>query len=169
VHGTPLVSMSQSIERPASPPAPSHGEPAALLQVAYVSSATAPWSKDELLTALAQFRARNEARGITGMLLHFGGNFMQVIEGPTAVVEALVEKIARDPRHHGYMELMRRPLRQREFDGWSMGFRNLGNEDLSELPGWSDFLGPHRQAEVDEATPTRARRLLQSFRGNVLR
>jgi hypothetical protein len=158
--------MSSSIVRPAAASAPRATE---LLQAAYVSSATRPWSQDELLAALTQFRARNLARGITGMLLHFDGNFLQVIEGPTAIVEALLAKIARDPRHHGYMELLRRPLRQREFDGWSMGFRNLGSDDLSALPGWSDFLGSNLRPQVDAETPSRAHRLLQNFRGNVLR
>lgn len=160
--------MSSSIVRTATS-APRTSESTELLQVAYMSSAARSWSQDELLAALTQFRARNLAHGITGMLLHFDGNFLQVLEGPAAAVGDLLARIMRDPRHHGFLELLRRPLRQREFDGWSMGFRNLGADDLSTLPGWADFFGPSLRPQIDAETPTRARRLLQSFRGNVLR
>jgi hypothetical protein len=161
--------MAQSTARPTSSSERRPNDPAELLQAAYVSTATVPWTQAELLTALAQFRARNLERGITGMLLHCNGTFMQVLEGPAEVVDELLARIARDPRHHGYMQLLRRPIRSREFDGWSMGFRNLSSEDLSGVPGWSDFLGPQRGALETADAPGRAHRLLQSFRGNVLR
>jgi hypothetical protein len=47
----------------------------------YVSSATKPFSPDELSELLAQARVDNAALGITGMLLYSNGNFMQVLEG----------------------------------------------------------------------------------------
>lgn len=71
-------------------------------------------SRSALRSPIRPHRAHGASfGGITGMLLHFDGNFEPVIEGPTATVEALLAMIARDPRHHGCMELLRRPLRQR--------------------------------------------------------
>ena len=50
------------------------------------------------------------------------------------------------------------------FDGWSMGFKNLGNADLTVTPGYSEFLdAPLTAAEFGE-NPAASQRLLLSFK-----
>jgi hypothetical protein len=140
-----------------------------LLQVVYVSSATAPWSEEDLLRALETFQARNVRRGITGLLLYCDGNFMQAIEGPRAEIIDLERRIAADPRHRGFLALSKRGISTREFSGWSMGFRSLTDRDRSSNPGWSDFLGGGREGLKAPDAPGRALRLLLSFRESMLR
>ena len=145
-------------------PGPAAGEPKKLLQVVYVSSAVEPWTEEALVEALGTFREKNTRRGITGMLLHCDGNFIQAIEGPPDEILQLERKIAADPRHHGFIAMIRRELATREFDGWSMGFRNLTRRDLSAFPGWADVLNGNRRGLESPDRPGQALRLLQTFR-----
>lgn len=153
--------MSQDVSNAGAAP----GEE--LLQVVYVSSASEPWSQEELLKALAVFRERNAHRGITGMLLHHDGNFMQAIEGPLPQIEALERRIAEDPRHFGFIALLKRRIPAREFGEWSMAFKNVGGTDASTHPGWSDFLGRKKVPLNGPDVPGRALRLLHSFRDTI--
>lgn len=52
-----------------------------MIQLIYVSSAVNLMSEDELLDLLAQSSQRNKRKGVTGLLLYAGGNFIQVLEG----------------------------------------------------------------------------------------
>ena len=70
-----------------------------MIQIVYISSAVAPWSTEQLLELLQQCLKNNSARGVTGMLLYGEDTFLQALEGDDAVIDALIEKIARDPRH----------------------------------------------------------------------
>jgi hypothetical protein len=145
-------------------PACSAGAPGKLLQVVYVSSAVEPWTEEALMEALKTFREKNARRGITGMLLHSDGNFIQAIEGPPGEILPLERKIAADPRHRGFITMIRRELAAREFDGWSMGFRNLSQRDLSAFPGWADVFGANRPGLDSPDRPGQALRLLRTFR-----
>jgi hypothetical protein len=96
-----------------------------LLTIVYVSSARREFQPGELLALLEQCRRRNASLGITGLLLHVGGNFMQALEGPAAEVDARFERIARDPRHAMVTKIVRLPIERRLFPGWPMGFREI--------------------------------------------
>ncbi len=111
-----------------------------LESVVYVSSAVRPFSADALVALLRQSRERNIREGVTGMLLHRSGNFIQAVEGSTPAIDALLERIGRDPRHAGVITILRRPIRQREFGDWSMGFDDLTDARLADIAGYSDFL-----------------------------
>src|SRR5579862_5466060 len=107
----------------------------------YVSSATELFSTEELTDLLLHSREANERAGLSGMLLYKDGNFMQTVEGPGEAVEDLEARLARDPRHRGMLVLLRGERQQREFDGWSMGFRDLTvAADLAEVEGYNEFL-----------------------------
>lgn len=103
---------------------------APLLVIVYVSSAVPMLSRRSLARLLARSRAYNQAHDITGVLLYHDGCFMQALEGPPIAVEDLFDRIKRDPRHRGVIELCREPAGQREFPFWPMvlapDFRALG-------------------------------------------
>jgi hypothetical protein len=107
-----------------------------LIRLAYISSAVRPLSEAELAELLARARSFNAAHGLTGMLLHAEGNFLQVLEGDEREVDELYERIARDPRHTHLLRLERVPVDRREFADWDMGFRNLCGEECDALPDW---------------------------------
>jgi hypothetical protein len=132
-----------------------------------VSSATGLFSTEQLHELLAKARVANERDGITGMLLYKDGNFMQTIEGPAAAIDALRQRIELDPRHHGIIFLRSGSRSDRLFDGWSMGFTDLTQGAMGDVPGYSEFLRTPFTAEVFGSDPDASQRLLLVFRDNM--
>lgn len=130
----------------------------------YVSSAVSLMRPEELLALLDRCRTNNAKLGLTGMLLHKDGNFMQVLEGPELRVKALLEKIHLDPRHRGVIQLLEGSSEARQFAEWSMGFRDLNSPEVRSAPGYNEFMNLSLTADSFGSDPTACQRLLQSFR-----
>jgi hypothetical protein len=111
-----------------------------MFRLLYVSSAIKPFSKSELADLLVVSRVNNSQYDITGMLLYKDGNFLQVLEGEEAAVRKLYEKISCDPRHTDRSVLFDEEIAEPLFRDWSMGFRDLGDSDIRNLPGFSPFM-----------------------------
>lgn len=138
-----------------------------MLSVVYISSAVVPFTDEQLTDLLAQSRADNSRAGISGMLVYKGGNFMQVIEGDDAAVEALHAKISQDPRHCGMVTLLRETVTERQFPEWSMGFRNLQSLTAEAVEGFSEFLNCDLTGKEFRENPSLAQKLLLSFKKNM--
>jgi len=139
-----------------------------LIQLVYVSSATAPMSKTDLLALLNRTRVKNEQAEITGMLLFKDGSFMQALEGRKSVVIPLYEnKIKRDPRHTGIITLFQAEIAEREFPNWSMAFPDLNDASLAAYPGYSEFLNVSFKDKSFTSDKSKARRLISIFRQNM--
>jgi hypothetical protein len=106
-----------------------------MLQLVYVSVARMPFTEASLRDLLAKARANNTTLGVSGMLLHQTGSFMQVLEGDKATIEPLYAKIGKDPRHERVVLLKRSDIDQRNFADWSMGFVDVRGTAKS-LPGF---------------------------------
>jgi hypothetical protein len=104
-----------------------------MIQLTYVSSSALPVSTSQLDEIVAVSRRNNTANGITGMLLHVDGSFLQILEGPAAAVEATYARIDRDPRHRGLLVIHRTDITQRAFKDWSMGFQRLSRADAPDV------------------------------------
>ncbi len=130
----------------------------------YASSAVRPFEPEELRQLLVKSRQNNAALGISGMLLYKDGNFLQVLEGREAAVLGLVEKITRDPRHRGVTTLLEGFESEYQFPDWSMGFRDLHSDEAKATPGYSDILDPSLEPKAFSSDPTRAQRLLLTFK-----
>lgn len=92
----------------------------------YVSSAQASLSSDELEALLAKARDKNKRLGITGMLIHRGGNFIQYIEGEYDQVQKLYASICEDSRHFGAIVIAEDKIENRQFGDWAMDLRVAG-------------------------------------------
>ncbi|QJW98308.1 BLUF domain-containing protein [Frigoriglobus tundricola] len=110
-----------------------------LLQIIYASAAAPTLTQTELENLLARARLKNSRLGITGILLHHEGTFLQVIEGPPDTVQGLFAKIIKDPRHTHVVLLLRRAVEAPSFEGWHVGFVNAERHDLEKLPGFFDY------------------------------
>ncbi|MBA3936422.1 MAG: BLUF domain-containing protein [Planctomycetes bacterium] len=111
-----------------------------MFHIIYVSSATIPFSNQDLLELLERARAANAALGITGMLLYKGGNFMQCLEGGHEAVTTLYERITTDRRHRGCLTLLKGDRAERQFPTWTMAFRDLDDPQVCGTPGYDAFL-----------------------------
>ena len=98
-------------------------------QVLYHSRAAGQLTPLELQAILQEARPYNAAHGITGLLLYSERRFVQVLEGPRAVVEELYARIRHDTRHV-HVETVRQGPGPRRFADWSM---DLGQVTPSQL------------------------------------
>lgn len=102
-----------------------------------MSRAAHPMSDNDLEFILRQARLNNEQRNITGALAYGDGQFMQIMEGEKADLDAVYEVVSRDPRHKGLTKLADKEISQRSFSDWSMAFQTLSPEQFYELAGYT--------------------------------
>jgi hypothetical protein len=123
-------------------------------QIVYVSSGAREYSSEEV-EKITDTGSRNNAQNdLTGVLLYYDGNFMQLLEGPADAVAETYERIVADTRHTGILPLQDSMVEERSFPDYRMGFRSIAKDllatssDLFEkLPsGW----GVKPGANVDE-------------------
>ncbi|MDQ3139288.1 MAG: BLUF domain-containing protein [Pseudomonadota bacterium] len=90
----------------------------------YVSEAThrLPEGNDLVAAIVTVAQARNPALEITGALIFTGAHFAQILEGPEASIEALMENIGRDERHRGIDVVETRRISKRRFADWSLAY-----------------------------------------------
>jgi hypothetical protein len=138
-----------------------------MLSLIYVSTSVKLLNDEELLDILKVSRENNSSRDVTGLLLYKGGNFMQVLEGPDEVVEAVFETIKADSRHKDVIVLSREQISNRQFPAWEMAFQNLDNPEVKNEPGYSQFLQDEFIADVYRENPLRAYIMLLTFRDNM--
>ncbi len=90
-----------------------------LSQYLYISTAPS-LSRDEVEAILSSSARNNPARGITGLLLYNGRNFLQLLEGEEAELVDLMVRISHDPRHAGVSILDRKRIERRSCPEWAM-------------------------------------------------
>ena len=122
-----------------------------MISLTYLSTATAPLDEATLAEILAVSRRNNAAAGLTGMLLHDDGHFIQTLEGEEEAVVRAFHRIEADPRHREVLVALREEVQERRFPAWSMGFRGAGDTPL----GTNDYLEP--DSELYRATASLGR------------
>ena len=142
----------------------SNGSENLVFFLVYVSSATLPFSGEDLRALLATCRKNNAELGVTGMLLYKDGNFMQVLEGDEETVRGLYARIEADPRHGGEITLQQGFAEGRQFPDWSMGFRDLNAPEERSTPGYSELLNTPLTGREFSGNPSRAQKLLLTFK-----
>ncbi|MAN55846.1 MAG: hypothetical protein CMI50_05190 [Paracoccus sp.] len=95
--------------------------PRTLSAILYRSESLVPPNGAEERDMLVKAALRNARLGITGLLHREADVYYQWIEGPADNLDSLYEDILADPRHRDVELLLRSPIAQRQFDGWSMG------------------------------------------------
>lgn len=132
-----------------------------LWAIVYVSKAARPVTPIDLLHILEGARRRNVEEGITGVLLYADGYFMQYLEGPKAGLRRVYAIIKTHPLHYGLIDLVREPIRAREFTEWSMACHVVGAGGESPLSDHYDLLASRLTAAV--RTKSEACSLLSHF------
>ncbi len=137
----------------------------ALHEIIYVSLASRELTAEELAQLLDKARAHNAANGITGMMLYHRREFLQLLEGEQAVVQALYDRIAADPRHQQLRKIWDGPIRERGFPDWGMAFVAPDELALRGKPGYRDLLDQGLQHTPGDST---GKKLLLSLRDDFL-
>ncbi|MEL7447252.1 MAG: BLUF domain-containing protein [Pseudomonadota bacterium] len=126
------------------------------MQRQYLYLSTAPsLARSEVDAILESSARKNPARGITGLLLYNGRNFLQLLEGDEAELVELIVRITHDPRHSGISFLHSADVKDRACPDWAMK-RVLISESV---PDRKKLLESELPAQMDEAL----RRLIINF------
>lgn len=120
----------------------SAGSADSIRQLIYLSRTVREFSAAGLLELLEEARKRNARSGITGLLVHRKGTFLQLIEGPARSVDAVLHRIRKDHRHADLTVLSDRVHDRRLFPEWSMGFEEVEQVIPQTWPGLSQVLPP---------------------------
>jgi Sensors of blue-light using FAD len=115
----------------------------------YLSSASYLYSNHDLLDILNTSRLNNTKLDVTGLLLYSEGSILQILEGEKEVLNTLFKKISGDKRHKGVIKMMDVSVKERSFQEWSMGFKQISTEDWNKLSG---YLNPYNKDEFKQIT-----------------
>ena len=137
----------------------------ALFEIIYVSLASRDLPAEELVQLLDKARAHNASQGITGMMVYHRREFMQLLEGEQAAVQALYDRIAGDPRHQQLRRIWDGPIRERGFSDWGMAFVAPDELDLRDKPGYQDLLNQGLRLAPGDST---GKKLLLTLRDDFL-
>ncbi|HYC75358.1 BLUF domain-containing protein [Brevundimonas sp.] len=122
----------------------------ALDRLVYCSRARVDTASLQVISELLGVSQRNNARdGLTGALAVNDGWFLQVIEGPAPAIDALLRRLADDPRHAELEVLSRRPVSGRLFRDWSMVAARITPEVGPQLHRLIDECRTSPEAAVD--------------------
>lgn len=136
-----------------------------MLSLTYVSHAKERFSDKALLALLKTCHTNNQRLGVTGLLLYNNaGTFVQVVEGETDTIERLYQTISADGRHKKVHCLSRRPIEEREFPHWKMGFRRMDNNTTVNIEGFTDFMVNEKQADYLREHTNFTNRLIAYFK-----
>jgi hypothetical protein len=135
-----------------------------MIYIVYISRAVVPLTEKDALENLERFRARNQAKAITGVLLYQGGCFIQLLEGEEETVRETYARIRKDARHTSVFTLIDEPIESREFEDWSMAFRDLDVAPIETHEDFGDFLVACTSPEAMFQTKSRVRQFLNCFK-----
>ncbi|MEI6714153.1 MAG: BLUF domain-containing protein [Verrucomicrobiota bacterium] len=132
----------------------------AVVQFVYISRRVPSFDDQSLHAMVQKAQATNASVDVTGVLLHRGDWFMQLLEGPKVYVDFIRRKILADPRHTSIRILgdSEEIGGKRIFAGWSLVYKKL-DEDTSEL---SDLMEQLIQLKR-KCTPFELMQLMQRF------
>jgi hypothetical protein len=82
--------------------------------------------------------ASNKSKSISGMLVLLQDKFIQLLEGDREDVLSSFAKICDDPRHNHIQILIEGSSDHRIFNDWSMGFKQLSLDELTDFSGFTD-------------------------------
>ncbi|EAU40932.1 hypothetical protein FP2506_18629 [Fulvimarina pelagi HTCC2506] len=97
-----------------------------IYRIAYYSTPHPTLTSDDIEAILKVARSRNADLKLSGVLLHVFGQFIQLLEGPVASIETVMNSIVRDTRHSDIHIFLKQSGSTRSFERWAM---------------WSDYLG----------------------------
>lgn len=134
-----------------------------IYRLLYISTASKRMSASQLSAILDTARQRNQATGLTGLLVFTGEHFMQLLEGDRKAVEAVFASICLDDRHNGVVKLVAEPAETRACPSWSMALQTPKGAQITP----DQAFVANDEAVLDalpDTMPGDLRLLFQSFR-----
>ena len=104
-----------------------------MFELIYRSVALDKINSLEITKILNISREFNLKNNITGCLLFYKNEFVQILEGDQDVIEKLYAKIEKDTRHSNVILIAKNEKSERTFHNWVMAYHEITNDDISEI------------------------------------
>ncbi|TQV72297.1 BLUF domain-containing protein [Aliikangiella marina] len=107
-----------------------------LVELVYTSRSISTLDEHDVQEILKGAYAKNKELGITGVLVYYNQQFMQLIEGCSNAINPLFQSICHDARHYDIKLVSYTELEQRSYNDWEMGYvdpKTVSNSFLSEI------------------------------------
>jgi hypothetical protein len=104
--------------------------------ILYASKATALPAQPDFRFLLTQCHRNNPRNGISGLLLYYDSNYLQIIEGEKEKVKTLFDIIYQDPRHDQIQVIEEGDQTGRNFSDWAMGFKAVVGGSQINMPDY---------------------------------
>ena len=130
----------------------------------FTSVATRKISDEDLKGLLDKSRQYNLALNITGMLLYLDPYFMQILEGDESIIDEKFKKISNDEMHHNVSLIYKKPIKERIFSKWTMGFNKIGIEYFEDAKNLTEIY----KNEAFKKHPKEVIELLKMFKDETL-
>jgi hypothetical protein len=127
--------------------------------ICYISTATRELSNPEIEDLFREWKENNTQQQIQGILLYSEGHFFQVLEGERTTVLELYNKINKDRRHSGIIQVLGKDIQKGSLDGYITENITAGNFSRPELI--RDYLESVKG--MDRRTQQQIKSILDSF------
>ena len=104
-----------------------------MFQLIYTSIASREITKADIAAILKKSEDFNVRNKITGCLLYYKKEFVQVLEGEKAVVKKLFARIKTDKRHSHVTLISEDTTDKRTFTNWQMAGYEVNENDIKEI------------------------------------
>ncbi len=104
-----------------------------MYDLVYCSEGVSELTQQDVIDILNTARDFNDKHNITGCLLFYNNQFLQIIEGNKEDITDLYNNIKKDKRHSSILLLSTGEKEERSFPNWSMAFKELNENDLNHI------------------------------------
>lgn len=104
-----------------------------MFELIYRSIADKNITPTDVSNILNTARSFNEENSITGCLIFYDGEFIQILEGNQKLVKDLFANIEKDKRHNNVMLIAEGEKEERMFSNWTMAFHEFTNKDVKNI------------------------------------
>jgi hypothetical protein len=131
-------------------------------QLIYTSQSTPDITEKALAEILAKAQINNFQHKVSGLLILYHSNFIQLLEGNKKDLTDLFAKIRNDNRHKNVQIIMEAESSNRLMPTWAMGISVIGN-DNKELINKSYYISMQDVREICEAMTGNAKTSFLNF------
>lgn len=135
-----------------------------LSHLLYMSRAVHEWTEESLVALSEDCQRRNTESGLTGLLLHGNGHFLQLLEGRRQPLLLTYDRIRRDDRHTNVTLLLDGAISQRTFPAWAMGVLNVDRRGAVDQQRFRAIVAAFAATPGPMAENATALALLKEFR-----
>lgn len=138
-----------------------------MFELIYRSVADDNLKSSDILDILNTSKQWNSTHNITGCLLYYNREFLQILEGDEIAVKELFSQIEKDKRHTNVFHVSENEKSARTFKNWSMAYHELKKSEMHDL-NKQHFIDSFLTISELSQKPTQVVKLFWTLSHNIL-